>query len=341
MSLLDRFGIADDFSVDISDPSLLEGSGTTTFVLNKRTPYHGTINGVAIPCYVTLREAAITRMSLLEQQQILNNAPRNYWLATMIMKPVKFDIEVVIDGETLTLPQLLNNFANEAAGKEIPHDEFLLLARRIGFNFDDGMPLFVQQFGASFDGFKNAVDAFKSAGAKDVINTVTKTARIKAVYAHDSGVPVTSLELGTVDRTKSPRNQGFENLVSAQIEQFIRITGLRKEGKILQAAVNNSTGWSQEKIKATQEKIDELRKMSRQWVSSWSGAQKRIVNNGGVYTPENQYDPVNAPCGRFTMVVGGNSIPVDLWTNSARANNATVPVQPATLPNLDNDEDPI
>jgi hypothetical protein len=341
MTLLDRFGLTDNFSVDISDPALLEGNGTTTFVVGKRTPYQATINGTAIPCYVTLREAKITRMSLLEQQQLVNNTKKNYWLATMIMKPVKFDVELVIDGNTMSLQQFLNVLANEAAKKEIPHDEFLLLARRIGFNFDDGMPLFVQQFGASFDGFKNAVDAFKAAGAKDVINTVTKTARIKAVYAHETGVPVTSLELGTVDRSKSPRNQGFENLVSAQIEQFVRITGLRKEARILQNEVTNSNGWSQEKIKTVQAKIDELKKMSRQWVSSWSGAQQRIVNDNGIYTPENQYDPVNAPCGRFTMVVGGNPIPVDLWTNSARANNATVPVQPATLPSLDDDEDPI
>lgn len=322
MTDLNTFGIDLNAFAAFGDDTLVTGSGTTTLRLDKRVPYTGTINGSTVPCYVTLREARLTRLSLLQQQQV--SSGRDYWLATGILKPVKMDIELVIDGNTISLVDFLHHVANKATGKEIAREEFLMTSRRIGFNFEEGMPLFVQQFGASFEGFKAAVDAFKAGGAQDVIKNISNPGRIKAAYASTDGVPVTSFELGTVDRTKSPRNQGFENLVSAQIEQFTRILGLRKQSSLLKDQINTAKNLTQEKIKAIQGKADTLDKMSRQWVSSWSGAQQRIVNNNGVFSPEDQYDPVNAPCGRFTMVVGGNEVPVDLWSNSARANNVVL-----------------
>ena len=73
--------------------------------------------------------------------------------------------------------------------------------------------------------------------------------------------------------------------------------------------------------------------LSRQWASSWSGAQQRLVNDGtGGFTTESVYDPVNAPCGRFTMVVHGANVEVDLWSNSARANTTTQVVPPTDQP---------
>lgn len=336
MDILNKFGFDASLFDGVSDTTLFEGSGTTTLTLGKRVPYTATINGMSVPAYVTFNGGSLTRMSLLQQQQV--SSGKDYWLATMIFNKVKFDIDLMIDGKTMSLVDFLHHVAQQASGKTIDRDEFNLIARRIGFNFDEGMPLFVQQFGASFDGFKNAVDAFKAAGAEDALKSIAaeKRGRIKAAYSHQGGVPITQFELGSVDRAKSPRNQGFQNLVDAQIEQFTRIVGLRKQARVLRSEIENAKGWSQDKIKTAQAKVDELNKLSRQWVSSWSGAQQRIVNNGGIYTPENQYDPVNAPCGRFTMVIGGNEIPVDLWTNSARANN---PV--AVTSTVADDDDPI
>ena len=37
---------------------------------------------------------------------------------------------------------------------------------------------------------------------------------------------------------------------------------------------------------------------------------------------EDKYAAVNAPCGRFSMVVDGKTVAVDLWKNSARAESA-------------------
>jgi hypothetical protein len=318
--MIDKFGLDAAAFGAITDTSLFEGQGTTTLRLDKRVPYNASINGTSVPAYVTLREAKLTRISLLEQQQVTSG--RNYWLATAIMKPVKMDVELVIDGETMSLQQFMKHVAQAASNSEMSMEEFLHNARRIGFNFEEGMPLFVQQFGANIEGFKALVENFKAAGAKDVISNIKTPGRIKAAYELGSGVPVTAFELGTVDRSKSPRNQGFLNLVDAQIEQFQRILSLRKEAKILREQLEVKKDLNQEQIKKINERSGELMNLSRQWASSWSGAQKRIVNDNGSYVSQEMYDPVSAPCGRFTIIANGAEVEIDLWSNSTRANNA-------------------
>lgn len=333
MSILDSFNLGDIFGA-LADEDITAGSTTAVMQLGKRVPYAASINGTKVNAYVTLQEANLTRLSLLEQEQITSK--RKYYLATGIMKPVKFDIELMIDGQMMNLIDLLCHVTNKVSNNEMSHDEFIMAARRIGINFTDGMPLFFQQFGASEDGFRKAIDAFKSAGARDARVAMSNPGRILVAYSHDKGVPVTSFELGSVDRTKSPRYdafpdvpQGFINLVDAQIEQFTRILKLRKSAHTILREIETQKGWSQEKIKKAQEKADLDLKMSKQWVASWSGAQRRIEK-----TPTNQfnlsdmYDPANAPCGRFTMVVNNEPVEIDLWTNSARANE-TVSISPA------------
>ena len=87
-------------------------------------------------------------------------------------------------------------------------------------DLEGGMPFFFQQFGANIDGFKHALEAFKLAGAKDVIGQMNNPGRIQAAYQHDAGVPVTAFEVGSVDRSKSRTEQGFQNLVDSIIENF-------------------------------------------------------------------------------------------------------------------------
>lgn len=320
MSILSTFGIDASAFAGVTDPSLFSGSGTTMMRLDKKTPYSASINGHAVNAYVTLREAKLTRLSLLRQTQV--SSAREYNLVTGIMKPVKFDIDLIIDGETMSLTNLLKHFAEEASGTQMSEDDFILAARRIGFNIIDGMPLFFQQFGADGDKFEAAVEAFRSAGAVDAKGT-RDMGRIRQAWAHSSGVDVTALELGTVNREMSPRGQGFLNLVDAQVDQFQRILGLRMKARTLKAEAAKPN-LAQNKIKSLTEAAKVADEMSQQWRSSWSGAQQRIENANGTYVPRDIYDPVNAPCGRFTMVIGGNEVNVDLWTNSSTANNTEV-----------------
>lgn len=336
MSILDTLNLDLDAFAGFNDPSLFEGKNTTTLRLGKRVPYSGSIPGapaadgtptrIEIPCYVTLREAKLTRLTLLEQDKA-SQAGSKYWLVTGIFKPVKLDLELVIDGETINLVDFLHQVASKASGTTMGREEFILNARRIGFNFEDGMPLFWQQFGASLEGFQKTVDAFKHAGATDEIGSIKgDTNRIKAVYAHAEGVPVTSFELGTVDRSQSPRNQGFLNLLDAQMDQFTRILGLRKAARGLRnQIIEAGTDAKQDDTTAMKAKAAELDSMSRQWMSSWSGAQKRIEKQtDGTLVTQNQFDPVSAPCGRFTLNTTDGEVACDLWRNSARANGGEV-----------------
>jgi cell division septum initiation protein DivIVA len=146
---------------------------------------------------------------------------------------------------------------------------------------------------------------------------------IVAAYAHEAGIPVTSFEIGTVDRNQSRTGQGFLNLVDASVDQFQRIIRLRKEASVLKNEIATQTDWSQKKIKAAEDRIKVLGNMSRQWTTNWAGAQQIIqVDEGGNLVAKDQFAAVNAPCGRFTMVIDGKSVSVDLWKNSARAESA-------------------
>jgi hypothetical protein len=145
---------------------------------------------------------------------------------------------------------------------------------------------------------------------------------------------MTSFEIGTVDRSKSRTNQGFLNIVDAAVDTFQRVYGLRLQAHLLG---QKTEGLSQAKIAAAEEKRQKLLQLSRQWVSNWSGSQQRVVvSPSGAKEPQDIYDPVNAPCGRFSLVVNGSEVACDLWSNSARANTTTA--SPEAI--LANDEAP-
>ncbi|MFN7318425.1 MAG: hypothetical protein ACK5S6_02840, partial [bacterium] len=201
--LLNKFNLGGDLFATIADnPEVFETTGrTTTLHAGRRIAFNGSINGIKVPGYATLHEATLSRMSVIEQKSPYTGD--TYKIVTGIFKPVKMDVEVVIDGETMTLPELLRSFVNSSAQKPVDEQAFLDTASRIGLKFADGMPLLWQQFGASEAGIKHAFDAFKSAGAVDVLDSMEKRGNIIAAYAHETGVPVTSFEIGTVNREQS------------------------------------------------------------------------------------------------------------------------------------------
>ena len=340
--LLSKFNLGGDLFATIADnPEVFETTGrTTTLHAGRRIAFNGSINGIKVPAYATLHEATLSRMSVIEQKSPYTGD--TYKIVTGIFKPVKMDVEVVIDGETMTLAELLRSFVNANAQKPVDEQAFLDTASRIGLKFADGMPLLWQQFGASETGIQQAFDAFKEAGAVDVLGSMEKRGNIIAAYAHETGVPVTSFEIGTVNREQSRTNQGFLNLVDSTVDQFQRIVRLRKEAAVIKAELVAQTNWSQAKIKKAEDRIKVLGDMSRQWTTNWAGAQQIIqVDEGGNLVPKDQYAAVNAPCGRFSMVIGGQTVSVDLWKNSARAESAsTTNSSPAPVADADEDELP-
>lgn len=336
MSIFTDFNIDFDlFSAVADTPDMFESTGkTSTLRVGREVSFKGSINGIEVPASAVLHDAKLTRMTLLKQTS--PNTGKEYFLVTGIMRPVRMDLFVTLDGEKMNLIDVLTAAINEKSMNKITRDQFLDTARKIGLNLTDGMPYFFQQFGASIDGWTKAREAFVAAGAKDVIGAMNNTGRIEAAYQHADGVPVTSFEVGSVNREKSRTKQGFLNLIDATVANFERVVQLRKESKLLRVKVDTATGWSQEKQQKAREHADLLAAMSRQWVSNWSGAQQRVVvQPNGKQETQNVWDPVNAPCGRFTMVVDGSPVEVDLWTNSARANTSST-----TIGASDNGADP-
>jgi hypothetical protein len=331
-SILNKFGLSGDLFSAIAEniDNLQSTARTQSLTVGKTVKFTGSINGVEVPAEVTLREANLSRLSVLRQSSPYTG--KEYLLVTGVMNPVKLDLTVKIDGESMSIVDLLHAFAQDG-GNVIERQKFEDSLTAMGMNYSAGMPLFFQQFGAHEEGIKHAINAFKAAGAIDVTGSIENPGRIVAAYQHQTGVPMTSFELGTTDRDKSRTNQGFLNLVDASVQTFQRVYGLRLEAHVLGQKISDLP---QAKVKEAEEKRKELLALSRQWVTNWSGSQQRIkVEKNGSKTPQNVYDPVNAPCGRFSLAVQGEIVSCDLWSNSARAEQTSVVVGAA-----ETEEDP-
>jgi len=330
MSTLSKFNLDGGLFEQIAEniDSLQSTARTQMLTIGKKINFKGSINGVEVPASVTLREANLSRISVLRQSSPYTG--KEYYLVTGVMNPVKMDLMVTIDGEEISIVDLLHRFV-EQSGKTVDRDKFITSLKGLGMNFIDGLPLFWHQFGAAEDGFRHAIDAFKAAGAVDVTGRIENPGRIVAAYQHKTGVPVSAFELGTTDREKSRTKQGFINLVDAASDTFQRVYSLRLQAHTLSTKIDSLP---QAKVKEAQEKREKLMALSRQWVSNWSGSQQRVtVTPAGVLEKQDIYDPVNAPCGRFTMVVNGSEVPCDLWSNSARANSTPAAAPAAATTN--------
>ena len=330
MSTLNKFNLDMGLFEQIADNiDVLQSTARTQMLqIGKKVNFKGSINGVEVPASVTLREANLSRISVLRQASPYTG--KEYYLVTGVMNPVKMDLTVTLDGEEMSIVDLLHKFVTES-GKTVDRDKFITSLKGLGLNFIDGMPLFFHQFGANEEGFKAAINAFKAAGAVDVTGRIENPGRIVAAYQHKTGVPLTAFEIGTTDREKSRTKQGFLNLVDAAVDTFQRVYSLRLQAHVLGSKIDSLP---QAKVKEANEKKEQLLALSRQWVSNWSGSQQRtIVTPAGVLEKQDIYDPVNAPCGRFTMTVNGSDFAADLWSNSARANSTPAAVTTATPAN--------
>jgi len=330
-TLLDKFNLSSDLFATMGDtPEAFEStSRTTTLHVGRRVPFKGSINGVEVPAFATVHEASLTRLSVIQQPSPYTG--NQYKIVTGIFKPVKMTVEIVIDGETMTIQELLRSFVNASSDNQIDEQTFLDTASRIGLKFTDGMPFLFQQFGASEDGIAHALATFKQAGAYNALNTMTnKSSNLIEAYAHDTGVPVTSFEVGSVDRNASRTNQGFLNLVDASVDQFNRIVSLRKEANVLKNEIAAQTNWSQSKVTQAETRAKKLLEMSRQWTTNWAGAQQIIrIDGSGKKVAEDQYAAVNAPCGRFQLLIDGKKVSIDLWKNSLVSDSKETVSEPA------------
>lgn len=341
MSILSSFNLtASDLGALITEPEILQNSSNTTrLTVGQEVAYNCSMNGVNVNGFITLKSARLTRLSLLEQSKLNASDPSEstYWLATGIMNPVDMNVEIIVNGQRINMIDLFHKVTEETAGTEISREDFIANASKIGLKFTTGMPMFFQQFGANFDNFKGIVDVFKAHGAEDVIEDIkNNTGSIKAAYSLKTGLPVTSFEVGRVDRTQSARykhdgvGQGFLDFLDAQFSQLLRIVSLRKAAR-LKLAQTLGTCMSENEIIKLKNAAKDDANMAKQWPSNWGGAQKRLVRlKSGGFEAQNVYDPVSVPCGRFTVVQStGEPYEVDLWTNK-KAGIVDVSTQPVS-----------
>jgi hypothetical protein len=337
-SILDTFKLDSSLFSAIAEniDTLQSTARTQALKVDKPVQFTGTINGVKVPAEVVLRSASLKRLSVLKHlspNTSPNMAKKESLLVTGVMNPVQLDVFVTIDGVKMSLVDLFYSFV----GNDVDRSQFETSLNSMGLKFNSEMPLFFQQFGASEQGIRHAIETFKQAGAVSVFENIDqeKRGRILGAYEHKNGVPMTSFELGTTDRKYSKTEQGFLNLVDAAVESFQRVYSLRLQAKVLEEKISDLP---QAKVKEAEIQKDLLIKLSRQWASNWAGSQERIiVETNGTKTPQGIYDPVNAPCGRFSLVVNGSEVACDLWSNSVRSEqgNAT-----SVVTKTESEEDP-
>lgn len=337
INVLDAFIGSEDFSVLATDPGSLNNNGkTTTLTKGRRVPFTATFAGMTFPAYATLESAYLHRVSVIDHVSMKQNGKVSK-LVTGIFKPVKMDVEVVFDGQIVTLPNLLRMIANRnvPVEKQASEESFIATLEQLGIRFVSGMNLFWQQFGSSQEGIDKLIAAFKAAGAVDAMHAMKNPGRIKECYQMPQsqgtdvlGPEVVSFELSRADRTQSMTGTGFLDIVDAVSENFKRVVTLRKQAAIIRQEVNTKAiaeGWSQDRIAQRNQDAAALGRLSQQWATAWSGAQQRVTidkKDPSIKRNEDTFDPTSAPCGRFKIIVAGQEVAIDLWTNSVRANTS-------------------
>ena len=320
MSLLSKFNIqADKYKVDADSlDSFARKSNTTTLVLDQRVKVPGSLNGIAIPTWATLRNADWHRITVRKHE--INRAGEPMRLSEVVglsFRNVKIDVEVEIDGQVISLQDFARQIASSFVNGETDTNVLDKVIADCGLNFD-GMPMFLQQMGASENGFTHAIEIFKAQGGFDDMQSVRNNSLFHTAYAmpKNSGLKVTSLEMGSADRSQSRTGDGYVDLVDAVIGNFMRMWEHKSTIVVLKNKLDQS-GLSQAEIKSINSQIEDQEKMIKNYGSSWSGAARQKDKDTGVEMAK--YNPMNVLCGRWSALVNEEVVDFDVWSTSDKA----------------------
>jgi stress-induced morphogen len=333
MSLLEKFGYKkDEFAIALENPELFASNSTTTKItVGTPAKIAGSINGVAIPTTILVKNANWSRLTVRDHViRRQDSEPRISQVFGGVFNNFQADITLEVDGTEMSLFELMKQFCIESFGTSLTDDQVnKMLESNLSLNgIRNGGPLMFQQMGANPAGIAHAVEAFRTAGAIDDMKSVASSKSFNTAYkipGDGAGLEVVSFELGTSDRSLSKTGQGFIDIVSAVTENFERVKNHKSVAKVLQDKLNASIGsMSQEAIKKAQTEIKIELDMAKDYANCWSGAARQTKIDNGRKIVENKYNAVNAPCGRWSAVVAGETIDFDVWSNSTKA-----PVQTA------------
>jgi hypothetical protein len=318
------FGIDNNaFGIVSQDPEALKSqSNTVRLQKGKRVRVKGSINKIEIPTYATLESAYWTRLTVRDHEvRRAGEETRISQVFGGVFNPVKLKVEVEVNGQTLSLEDLIVQFVLDAAqGKS--RDQVMKDIEETGIlsKFKDGMPLMFQQMGASENGFAHAIEVFKTAGAVDDMKSVKNNPRFHTCYdmKDKQGLEVVSFELGSAKREESKTGQGFVDIVDAVVSNLIRVLAHKSSAKILRQQIEEqASSLSQADIKSQQARINSEVEMSRQYANVWAGASRqKNATSTGDYVTIDKYNATNAPCGRWTVATANGNIDLDVWSNS-------------------------
>jgi hypothetical protein len=349
----------DFLELALDNPDALElVRNTINLRVGRTTPFKGLINGQKVNAFATLNSAKLTRLSLLRQSYADPNSSTgpDYYIVTGQFNPVSIDITIDNDGEMVPLYEVWRQMAMSLKGQNsestVSSEAWLANLSRMGLNYTSTpYQLYFQQMGADEAKIEQVFNKFIDLGAYDDVATMAKNSkdpnrpqRMERCLAIDEGLDVVGFELSSVNIEKIASKQGFVDLADAMTKQFTRITQLRSNAFILENQIENDDNLSDGQIKAGKAKIAQLRTLSNQFTTSFSGAQLKTRKNPVTGELEwlDDYSPTQAPCGRFEVLVDGETIKFDLWKdrnggNSAVSNETSVPA----LKIMDSTADPL
>lgn len=322
----------------VENPDALRTTGNSiNLAVGQRVKFRATLKDVSYDAYATLHSAHLHRLSLIDHTTRKGHSSS---LVTGIMKPVKMDIDIVIGGELISIQEFLRRLSMAQSNKTVSPEEFAVTLENTGLRFDSGMPVFFQHFGCNIDEFNKLRDFFVNAGAQNVFGkiAVEKRGNIKEAYqmpmlnerAAMLGPSVVSFEVNRADRTQSQTHQpeqglygqGFIDFVDAVFNNYMRVVDQRKAATILAAdneARAMAENWSSDRRKAAEDQVKQLRKLSSDWTSNWSGSQRRVLVNpkdSTDVTVTDIYDPTQMDCGKISLANGPEVSSFNLWTDN-------------------------
>lgn len=372
-NLVQAFDPEGTLGIAVTNPeSLQSATKTANLIAGRRVPFQASVSGMMLPAFATLKSANLSRLSvedhtsangtkplvtgifnnvqmdievmvgtdIMSIQELLlsfsNAGARNDALASAVKQAE------IVKSRNLT-PEEYQELQATVSFKESTLEEFTPTLENLGFRFSSGMTFFWQQFGANIEDFNKLRDAFKSCGAVTGMNNKNLPKNVTEVWEMPknlNGPEVVGFEVGRATRSESKTGQGFLDFVDAIAENYKRVVGLRRESDMIKSDIlanSVAQGWSPEKTEAAQQYAANLIRVSQQWANTWSGSSRGVTideKDPSVQTPQNKYYVTKAPCGRFSVVIDGKTMPVDLWTNSLSANtsgNVTTPAADSSV----------
>jgi hypothetical protein len=356
-----ELGIGDfsDLGEVISNPEMFEGGSlsTTPVKVGKTVKYPVSINGRPFPGFLTVSNAELTRLSLIEQTRADGYT---YMIVTGIMKNVNFNLDIVVNGQNINIVDFIFELSKQASGlKDADRARFIeTLENDIKMPLMGNMQMFFQQMGASATAFEEFIVKLNDHGLVSYedtnrVNPQQKN-RIQRAYVLRN-VPVTDFEIGTTDPTQSDMYRstngkaeaGFIDMADAIWRNYRRILQLRKLRSIKLAEIDNLSAQNpanlQETAKLIKTEVNHLQKQANSFAGNIGGARLRWTRNEAtgdwVADEKAVYDPTYVPCGRLTVLGTNNEeIKANFWTNRSESSNETKPVFSSLAQSLASDD---